>query len=106
MIHQPRGHVRTRCLVWSSQSPLVGGGWIDFRALYARPLEGRQRLCEATVAESALRYARQAISERRRVSDWGHLSSAEATASKRVLVLHPPIRARNHAFSDRNWTAT
>src|SRR5262245_3678472 len=22
MIHRPRGHVRTRCLVWSQQSPL------------------------------------------------------------------------------------
>src|SRR5258706_2771314 len=41
MIHQPRGHVRKRRLVWSWWSPLVGGKWID-----ARPLEGRQRLCK------------------------------------------------------------
>src|SRR5262245_64447346 len=44
MIHRPRGHARKRCLVWSWESPLVGGGWIDFRALHARPLDGRQRL--------------------------------------------------------------
>src|SRR5262245_20062499 len=46
MIHRPRGHARKRCLVWSWESPLVGGGWIDFRALHARPVEGRQRLCK------------------------------------------------------------
>src|SRR5215813_8239312 len=46
MIHRPRGRARKRCLVWSWESPLVGGGWIDFRALHARPLEGKQRLCK------------------------------------------------------------
>jgi len=49
---------------------------------------------------------KQTISERRRISDWGHLSSAEATASKREFAFHPPIRAQKHAFSDWNWTAT